>query len=317
MDANTNTALPNLPSSMQHTVVLVVDDDPTILDMFNQALSPHYRVFSAQSGEEAIGFCAQHAPDIVLLDLHMPELDGLMTCKMLKAIPNMANCPIVFTTADTTLERELECWDAGATDFVTKPIVMQSIVKRIGAHIQVKLHSDLRDNMVFIDAVTGLYNRRYFNDFYDKQISLAQRNESPLSLIMFELESHRLFESEDRKEPADACLKHVAEVITEQLSRPTDTVIRFNASRFAVLLPDTYIFGAKHIAQKVLIAMNENASSKRHPQLEQMVLTAGLASLEALPRSLELLEQAERSLQQNKQPDNNLATQARLSVRIQ
>jgi PleD family two-component response regulator len=117
----------------------------------------------------------------------MPVLDGLLTCKMLKAIPSKFNCPIVFSTADTSTKQEIKCWDAGAADFVSKPIVIQTLVKRIRAHVQFKMQNDLIENMVFIDPQTGLYNRRYFNDCYEKQISLAKRNDAPLSLVMFEL----------------------------------------------------------------------------------------------------------------------------------
>jgi DNA-binding response OmpR family regulator len=170
---------------MQRAIVLVVDDDPTTTDFLVQALTPFYRTFSALSGEDAIGFCASHAPDLVILDLHMPVLDGLLTCKMLKAIPNMLNCPIVFSTADTSTEQEIKCWDAGATDFVSKPIVVQTLVKRIRAHVLAKIQNDLIENMVFIDPQTGLYNRLFFNDYYQKQVALAKRmtRHYPLSCL--------------------------------------------------------------------------------------------------------------------------------------
>jgi DNA-binding response OmpR family regulator len=76
----------------------------------------------------------------------------------------MLNCPIVFSTAETSTEQEIKCWGAGATEFVSKPIVVQTLVKRIRAHIQAKIQNDLIENMVLIDPQTGLYNRRFFND---------------------------------------------------------------------------------------------------------------------------------------------------------
>ena len=126
-------------TEMLSAIVLVVDDDPTTADFLVQALSPLYRTFSALSGEDAIGFCATLVPDLAILDLHMPFLDGLLTGKMLKSIPSMLNCPIVFSTVDTSTEQEIKCWDAGAAYFVIKPIVVQTLVKRIRAHIQLKM----------------------------------------------------------------------------------------------------------------------------------------------------------------------------------
>jgi diguanylate cyclase (GGDEF)-like protein len=295
-------------TEMLSAVVLVVDDDPTTTEFLVQTLSPYYRTFSAHSGEDAIGFCATHAPDLVILDLHMPVLDGLLTCKMLKAIPSMINCPIVFSTSDTSIEQEIKCWDAGATDFVCKPIVVQTLVKRIRAHVQAKMQNDLIENMVFIDSQTGLYNKRYFNDYYEKQISLAKRKDAPLSLVMFEFKNSELFEEQHITPIAVKHLRTLAELILNELSRPTDTLIRYSESQFAILLPDTYIFGAKHIIQKVLVAVAELKNKSDDSTFEKIDIAAGMASLEALQKNTNLIELVEYNLSQNKQSDNAMVS---------
>lgn len=295
-------------AAMLNAVVLIVDDDPATADFLVQALTPYYRTFSVLSGEDAIGFCATHAPDLVVLDLHMPVLDGLLTCKMLKAIPNMVKCPIVFSTADASTEQEMKCWDAGATDFVVKPIVIKTLVKRIRAHVIAKMQSDLVENTVFIDPQTGLYNRRYFKDCYDKQVSLAKRNDDPLSLVMFELKNTRLF---DKKSPTTIASRHVktiSNLISHELSRPTDTLIRYSDNEFAVLLPDTYIFGAKHIIQKVLNAVTVLKDEQGDPSFAQIEVVAGMASLEALQKNTNLIEIAERSMARNNQLLDGMAS---------
>jgi diguanylate cyclase (GGDEF)-like protein len=295
-------------TDLLRAIVLIVDDDATTTEFLVQALRPFYRVFSADSGEDAIGFCVNNAPDLVILDLHMPVLDGLLTCKMLKAIPSMLNCPIVFSTADTSTEQEIKCWDAGAADFVSKPIVIQTLVKRIRAHVQAKMQNDLIENMVFIDPQTDLYNRRYFNDCYEKQISLAQRNDGPLSLIMFEVKNSVLFDELQTTPIAIRHLKVLAQLIAEQLSRPTDTLIRYSESEFAILLPDTYIFGAKHIIQKVLNAVAELKNSAEDLTFEHIDIAAGMASLEALQKNTNLIELVERNMSQNKQSGNAMVS---------
>jgi diguanylate cyclase (GGDEF)-like protein len=292
---------------MLSAVVLVVDDNLATTEFLVQTLSPYYRTFSANSGEDAIGFCAIHAPDLIILDLHMPVLDGLLTCKMLKSIPNMLNCPIIFSTADTSTEQEIKCWDAGAADFVSKPIVVQTLVKRIRTHIQAKLQADLIENMVFIDSQTDVYNRRYFNDCYEKQISLAKRNDDPISLVMFELINFALF---DEQPPpiASIHLRTLAQLISDELSRPTDTLVRYSENKFAVLLPETYIFGAKHIIQKVLKSVAERKSEGGDLLFEQIDVAAGMASLEALQKNTNLIELVERNMSQNKQSDNEMVS---------
>lgn len=298
-----NDSLSFTDSEMLNAVVLVVDDDPSTVDFFVQALSPYYRTFSAPSGEDAIGFCAVHAPDLVILDLHMPDLDGMLTCKMLKAIPSMLNCPIIFSTEDTNTDQEIRCWDAGATDFVCKPIVIQTLVKRIRSHIQIKMQHDLIENLVFVDQQTGLYNRRYFNDFYQKQMALAKRNDAPLSLVMFEVKNGELFKSKTLPVAAKH-IKMFAELISKELSRPTDTLMRFSETKLAVLLPDTYIFGAKHIIQKVMTSISQFKCDSDESAFEKIDIVSGLASVEGLQKNTNLIELVIQNLSQSKRPYN-------------
>jgi diguanylate cyclase (GGDEF)-like protein len=300
--------LPTNDTELLHAIVLIVDDNLTTSEFLEQALSPFYRVFTAHSGEDAIGFCAINAPDLVILDLHMPVLDGLLTCKMLKAIPSMLKCPIVFSSSDASTEQEVKCWDAGATDFINKPIVVQTLVKRIRAHIQAKMQNDQVENRVFIDPQTNLYNRRYFNDCYEKQISLAKRNDGPLSLVIFEVKHNAFFDEQHTTATLVRHVKVLAQLIADELSRPTDTLIRYSENEFAVLLPDTYIFGAKHIIQKVLGSVAELKNSGTDLIFEHIDIAAGMASLEALQKNTNLIELVEKNLSQNKQSGNAMVS---------
>ena len=282
-------------------IVLIVDDNPATAEFLVLALQPHYRTFSAFSGEDAIGFCVSHVPDLVILDLHMDGLGGLLTCKMLRAIPGMAKCPIVFATADTSTEQEVNCWDAGATDFITKPFVMKSLIKRVQSHIQAKLQSDLIENTAFIDQQTNLYNRRYFNINLAKHLSLAERNDGPLSMVLFELTNDKLFEGNKEIKISENHLTLVTTLISDNLTRPTDILTRYSSNEFAILLPDTFIFGGKHIIQRVLTAFNELDINDAALGLKSLKLYAGMSSTNQLSKNTTLNEQAEKNLSQNKQ----------------
>lgn len=301
-------SLSSSDSELLSAIILVVDDNPTTTDFLVKTLSPYFRVFSAGTGEDAIGFCVTHAPDLVFLDLHMPVLDGLLTCKMLKTIPSMLNCPIMFSTADTSTEQEMKCWDAGATDFVNKPIVVQTLVKRVRAHVKAKLQKDTIENKVFVDPQTGLYNRRYFNDCYEKQIALTQINDAPLSLIIFELKNIGLLDEHQKASISDVYLRKMTQLISESLSHPTDILIRYSENEFAVLLPNTYIFAAKHLIQKVLSAVTECKSEDGHLTFEHIDIVAGMASLEALQKNTHLIELVERNISQNKLSANSMVS---------
>jgi PleD family two-component response regulator len=160
---------------------------------------------------------------------------------MLKSIPNMLNCPIIFSTAVTSTEQEIKCWDAGAADLVSKPLVVQTLVKRIRTHIQAKLQAILIENMVFIDSQTDVYNRRYFNGCYEKQISLTRRNDDPIFPVMYELNNFALF---DEQSPpiASIHLRTLAHLISDELSRPTDTLVRYSENKLQFYYPKhTYL----------------------------------------------------------------------------
>jgi diguanylate cyclase (GGDEF)-like protein len=162
--------------------------------------------------------------------------------------------------------------------------------------------------MVFIDLQTDLYNRRYFNDCYEKQISLAKRNDDPLSLIIFELKVNELFDEHPTSSITERHLRVFAELVSDQLSRPTDTLFRYSENEFTVLLPDTYIFGAKHIIQKVLSSVAGFKSTVEDVSFEKINIAAGMASLEALQKNTNIIELVEKNLSQNKQSGNALVS---------
>ena len=167
--------------------------------------------------------------------------------------------------------------------------------------------------MVFIDPQTGLYNRSYFNDCYEKQVSLAKRNDNPLSLIMFDIKNSVLFDEQQTSPVAERHFKVLAKIISDELSRPTDTLIRYSENELVVLLPNTYIFDAKHITKEVQNAIAEFKSKNDDVTFEQIDITAGMASLEALQKNTNLIQLVEKNLLQNKQSGNAIVSHYRIN----
>ncbi len=284
-------------------VVLVVDDNPTTAEFLVLTLQPHYRTFSATCGEEAISFCIAHTPDLVILDQHLSKMDGILTCKMLRAIPSMEKCPIVFATGDTSNDLEEKCWDAGATDFIHKPFVIQSLLKRLHKHIETKLTDDLIENMVYVDPQSGLYNRAYFNQNYRKQLSLVKQNNGALSLIMFEIVNSPLYSKRESSKILDHHFNAVAQIILANISKPTDILTRYSENELALLLPDSYVFSGKQIINNVMQALAELKNNHGSSGLQQVVVSASMASLDTLPQNVELIEQVLNILAEGKSSD--------------
>jgi PleD family two-component response regulator len=168
--------------------LLLVDDQPLNIQLLHQAFAADFQVFMATSGVKALSMCATHAPDLVLLDVMMPEMDGYEVCKRLKANPLTTAIPVIFVTAKNDDASEEQGLDAGAVDFISKPINLKIVRARVKAHIALKLQADILRNFAFMDGLTGVRNRRYFDEHLDIEVARAQRSKQPLSLILMDID---------------------------------------------------------------------------------------------------------------------------------
>lgn len=123
--------------------ILVVDDQPVNIQIIHQMLNADYQIFMATSGAQAISLCQNNPPDLILLDVHMPELDGLATCRLLKQKPELAPIPVIFVTGMQSQEDETLCWEAGGADFVIKPVHAVTLKHRIKTQLKLKQMQDL------------------------------------------------------------------------------------------------------------------------------------------------------------------------------
>lgn len=122
--------------------ILVVDDQPVNIQIIHQMLNTDYQIFMATSGAQAITLCQTNPPDLILLDVMMPELDGLATCRLLKQQPELAPIPVIFVTGLQSPEEEALCWEAGGADFVLKPVNAVTLKHRVKN--QLRLHQLLK-----------------------------------------------------------------------------------------------------------------------------------------------------------------------------
>lgn len=244
----------NTPSAMLETQInkrpklLVVDDQPINIQVLYQAFSADYQVFMATSGAQALTICREKLPDLVLLDVIMPGLDGYEVCAQLKAEETTRNIPVIFVTAHNDPAEEERGLDVGAVDFISKPINPKVVRARVKTHITLKFQSDLLRQMAFIDGLTGVYNRRHFNEMVEIECQRATRNNRPLSLMMIDVDFFKRFNDSYGHQAGDDCLRQVASTLKNSLLRPADSVSRYGGEEFVCLLPETDFAGAMQIA---------------------------------------------------------------------
>lgn len=259
-------------------VILLVDDDRMNTAILSKAFEHFNNVYSAHSGEEAIEFCQKNLPDLIILDVMMPGLDGHTTCKILRTLKGMEDCPIIFSTSLTGIEDELKCWEAGGTDFVSKPVSPHTLLMRVESHIRQKLQSNELKSLAIYDSLTGLRNRRFFNDYYKQQLHVCQRNNTDLSIIVLDLDHFEDYHNFYGEAQGDLCIKLLANTVCELLHYPTDAAIRYDEHKLVLVLPNTDIRGAKYIANQVINQFEKQAIP--NPQSSRGIVTVsiGLAS---------------------------------------
>jgi diguanylate cyclase (GGDEF)-like protein len=231
--------------------LLVVDDQPINIQALYQAFSADHQVFMATSGEQALATCADKQPDLVLLDVVMPGMDGYEVCRHLKADDATRDIPVIFVTAHNDEEAETRGLDAGAVDFISKPINPRVVRARVKTQLMLKAQSDVLRHWVYIDGLTGVHNRRYFDQRLASEWGRAARNRTALSVVLLDVDFFKRYNDRYGHQAGDDCLRRVAASLKGGLKRPGDLVARYGGEEFACVLPDTGLDGALQVARQL------------------------------------------------------------------
>lgn len=298
---------PLLPESARATVLLV-DDVPANLSLLSSILREDYRIQLATNGAKALELVATSAPDLILLDVMMPEMDGHEVCRRLKSNPDTRDIPVIFVTAQNQVEDEELGLTLGAMDYIHKPISPPIIKARVRNHIVLKLQTDALKRLTLIDGLTKVPNRRHFDDSLDNEMQRALRTQHPLSLLMIDVDYFKPFNDHYGHGVGDTCLIRIAQAMQSQVSRPMDLLARYGGEEFVVLLPGTGLEGARTVAE----SLRRTVAALQIPHALSAVAThvtvsIGVASLaQSGPKSTsDLLRLADQALYRAKQAGRN------------
>ena len=239
--------------------ILVVDDDPGMIQLVGRMVGHLGEVRFALGGKAALTSAREHPPDLVLLDSEMPSMSGWDVCAALKAAPETAAIPVIFVTANSGEEQELRGLAMGGADFITKPISEPLLLARVGIQLQMKQLTDELRRLATLDALTGIANRRTLDHQVALEWKRSRRSRSAMSLLMVDVDHFKLFNDRYGHPVGDSCLRIVAQALSEACLRPADLVARYGGEEFAILLPDTNAAGAANVAQRVSDAVSARA----------------------------------------------------------
>jgi diguanylate cyclase (GGDEF)-like protein len=283
--------------------LLIVDDQPVNIRALHQIFAGDHDVFMATNGADAIAFCEASQPDLILLDVVMPELSGLEVCRTLKASPATADIPVIFVTSLNDPEEEGACWDAGAVDFITKPINAKTTRNRVRAHLTLKYQADMLRQLAWVDGLTGIPNKRQIEARSEEEFRRCRREELPLAVAVVDIDYFKAFNDTYGHLAGDDCLRSVAQAIQTAMLRPGDFVGRMGGEEFICIFPDTTLQEATRLLQRIDAAIR--ALQLPHVGGIDGHVTVSIGVISAVPRSdvtmAALVEQADRALYQAKQ----------------
>jgi diguanylate cyclase (GGDEF)-like protein len=229
--------------------LLIVDDQPLNIRLFHQIFHADHEVFFATNGEAALEFCKTNFPDLILLDVNMPGLNGYEVCRRLKQDERTREIPVIFVTAQSDVSQEEEGLAAGAVDFIAKSASANVMRARVGTLITLKRQSDLLRAMARVDALTGLANRRHFDETLSSEWRRCTRSGNPLSLALIDIDHFKLFNDRYGHQAGDSCLQQVSACLKAGFARSHDLVARYGGEEFVCVMPETPLEGAEAKAQ--------------------------------------------------------------------
>ncbi len=219
--------------------VLIVDDSKNIHALVKARLTGEpVELHSCFASEQAVTMAMQVLPDLVLLDVDMPGIDGFEVCRQLKAQPATMNIPVVFLTGAGSTDEKIRGLELGAVDYVTKPFEPAELRARVRAALRTKYLLDLLNKKAMIDGLTGLWNRTFFDQTLAAQLSLARRSGAPLSIVICDLDHFKSINDRCGHLTGDEALRVVAACM-QATCRIEDVVCRFGGEEFGIIVPNT------------------------------------------------------------------------------
>jgi len=245
--------------------ILVVDDHEDNIEVLRVRLeSWGYQTHASHNGEEALAYVGQSPPDLILLDVMMPDISGIEVARRIKANKSLPFIPIIMQTALDSTEAKVEGLEAGADDYITKPIDFAELKARLRSMLRIKrLQEALEERekellemnerlrfMSLTDGLTGLDNRRHLNERIDEMFQHAQRLNEPFSIVMCDLDKFKSVNDTYGHQAGDEVLKQLADILKDE-AREIDRVGRYGGEEFMLLLPGTVLDAAVTFAERV------------------------------------------------------------------
>ena len=288
--------------------VLVVDDSMEALNGLCNLLKADCNALFGLNGLEALALATSETPDLIVLDVAMPGMDGYEVLRRLKEEPSTQNIPVIFLTAPGPNISEARALELGAIDFITKPYNPAILKARMHNQLAYKRSLDLATALSMGDALTGIPNRRRFDEYLEQEWLRGLRSKKPITMILMDIDHFKRFNDSMGHPAGDTCLQQVAAALRESLHRSTDFVARYGGEEFACILSETPAQGARDVAHRIAAQLASQAiAHPDSPVSKNVTLSMGVASLVPNPqfKPVDLTLEADRRLYEAKRQGRN------------
>jgi len=294
-----------LDSTLKSYTILTVDDVISNLDILSELLK-EYIVIETTNGKEALEIVAQEKPDLILLDIVMPDMDGYEVCQRLKSNPNTKDIPIIFITAKTDEDSIEKAYDMGGTDYITKPFLPKELLSRVKKELHIQSLMNELTLLASTDPMTKLYNRRYFAKASYNLYALAQRQMQELSVIMLDIDKFKLVNDTYGHKVGDDVIIDLAHKIINH-TRKSDMSARFGGEEFVMLLVNTSLEDTKKVAEKLRTDVENELLEIENDKSISYTISLGVAQVDVHhTQSIEnAINNADKALYEAKESGRN------------
>jgi diguanylate cyclase (GGDEF)-like protein len=228
---------PDDAAEPQPDAILIIDDDPGTIRMLSAIVQGEAETLFSTDGVAGLALARARRPLLILLDVEMAGMDGYEVCRRLKADPACAEIAVIFVTAHHSMDSEVRALEAGAVDFITKPLNPPVVLARVRTHMRLQRHGMALEQLTRRDTLTGLFNRRHFLQVAEIELARLRRQELPLALAFIDIDYFKLYNDGYGHQAGDTCLVEVAHELAASARRPSECVARFGGEEFVALLP--------------------------------------------------------------------------------
>ena len=287
--------------------ILIVDDEKMNVDILGGILSPMYNLLISRNGSRALEIAKANTPDLILLDVLMPDMTGFEVIAKLKESDETSKIPVIFITGLTSADDEEKGFFLGAVDYITKPFNKAIVKARVNTHIKIVDQMRTIERIGLIDPLTKISNRRGFEDKLRAEWDRTKREASPISILIMDIDKFKTYNDTYGHQQGDAALKSLAETLTETLKRSVDFCARWGGEEFVILLPGTDEAGAVGVAERARENVEAMIIETEEGEKTKITVSIGVNSLipEASDTVKDFIEKADQALYKAKESGRN------------